>query len=104
MIHDGSPNLPAVLARYERYGGLAVNWRMFGSAKHAFRPGGMVLGTFRQADGGKLKGARGEAFDAPTHTLTLCPLNTLTLCAPARPGVTEAGLPAWQPCLPACLP
>mgnify|MGYP001047812532 CR=1 FL=1 len=32
MIMDGSASLPAVLRRYEGYGALAVNWRLFGSS------------------------------------------------------------------------
>jgi len=37
VIKDGSPSLPAVLQRYEAFGGLAVNWRLFGSSGHATR-------------------------------------------------------------------
>jgi hypothetical protein len=38
VIRDGSPSLPEVLRRYEEYGGLAVNWRLFGSSGHKTRP------------------------------------------------------------------
>ena len=34
---DGTPDLPTLLRDYERYGGLAVNWRMFGSNGHQER-------------------------------------------------------------------
>ena len=34
VIADGSPSLPALLKDYEGRGGLAVNWRIFGSSGH----------------------------------------------------------------------
>jgi hypothetical protein len=33
VIMDGSPDLPSLLREYEGCGGLAVNWRMFGSSE-----------------------------------------------------------------------
>ena len=34
VISDGvTPDLPTLLAPYEGYGGLAINWRMFGSSR-----------------------------------------------------------------------
>ena len=33
VIMDDSPDLPSLLRDYEGYGGLAVNWRMFGSSE-----------------------------------------------------------------------
>ncbi|KAL4858396.1 Glycosyltransferase family 92 protein [Chlorella vulgaris] len=37
VIMDNSSSLPAVLRDYEAYGGLGVNWRMFGSSGHVKR-------------------------------------------------------------------
>jgi hypothetical protein len=37
VIMDGSPDLPSILKRYEAYGGLVVNWRLFGSSGHVKR-------------------------------------------------------------------
>lgn len=37
--HDESwTTLPELLKKYETYGGLAVNWRLFGSSGHITRP------------------------------------------------------------------
>ncbi|KAL4442455.1 hypothetical protein ABPG77_005039 [Micractinium sp. CCAP 211/92] len=46
IIMDGSPSLPALLARYPGVGALAVNWRLFGSSGHVERPVGGVLQSF----------------------------------------------------------
>lgn len=32
VFYDSTPDLPTLLHEYEGYGGLAVNWRMFGSS------------------------------------------------------------------------
>ncbi|PSC70849.1 hypothetical protein C2E20_5610 [Micractinium conductrix] len=34
VITDGTPDLPTLLRDYERYGGLAANWRILGSSGH----------------------------------------------------------------------
>ncbi|WCT12742.1 glycosyltransferase family 92 protein [Mucilaginibacter jinjuensis] len=41
-------NLPALLKEYEAYGGLAINWQMFGSAGHVKRTGKPVVESFLQ--------------------------------------------------------
>ena len=38
VVMDGSPDLPSLLREYEGYGGLAVNWRMFGSSERLAVP------------------------------------------------------------------
>ncbi|GAB4813787.1 hypothetical protein N2152v2_000833 [Parachlorella kessleri] len=46
MVMDGSADLPTVLRRYEGYGGLAINWRLFGSSGLLERPTRGVLQSF----------------------------------------------------------
>lgn len=41
-------NLPALLKDYEAYGGLAINWQMFGSAGHVNRTGKPIVESFLQ--------------------------------------------------------
>lgn len=41
---DNSSSLPAVLRDYEAYGGLGVNWRMFGSSEAALLLGCLSAG------------------------------------------------------------
>ncbi|KAK9834899.1 hypothetical protein WJX81_007252 [Elliptochloris bilobata] len=38
VLKDGTPDLPALLRDYEDFGGLAVNWQLFGSSGHLTRP------------------------------------------------------------------
>ena len=47
LLRDASPSLPILLAGYEDAGGLAVNWRVFGSSGREVR-GGAVRRTGRQ--------------------------------------------------------
>jgi hypothetical protein len=39
-------SVPEVLARYEIYGGLAVNWIIFGSNGHMTKPGGLLIENY----------------------------------------------------------
>ncbi|EFN58057.1 hypothetical protein CHLNCDRAFT_142313 [Chlorella variabilis] len=39
VFYDSTPDLPTLLHEYEGYGGLAVNWRMFGSSGHKKKQG-----------------------------------------------------------------
>jgi len=41
-----SMNIPQVLRKYEKYPGLTLNWRMFGSNGHVSRPKGGVLPNY----------------------------------------------------------
>lgn len=41
MTNDASPNLPALLKDFESYGGLAVNWQLYGSNGFEKRPKGV---------------------------------------------------------------
>ena len=43
VITDGTPDLPTLLRDYERYGGLAANWRILGSSER--RGGGPQRGA-----------------------------------------------------------
>jgi len=44
VLHDATaPDINAFMARYEAYGGLALNWLIFGSSGHKKRPPGGVL-------------------------------------------------------------
>jgi hypothetical protein len=43
LLRDGTPDMPTLLKDYEQYGGLVVNWVMFGSS------GLQVLGRARAA-------------------------------------------------------
>lgn len=51
MLRDGTPDMPALLRDYEQYGGLAVNWIMFGSSGLKVSKGWMGRAGGR-ADGG----------------------------------------------------
>ena len=42
----GSPRLPEMLHAYADYGGLAINWRQFGSSNHTRRPRGRVVDNY----------------------------------------------------------
>ncbi|KAK9824237.1 hypothetical protein WJX72_008861 [[Myrmecia] bisecta] len=57
MIRNASyADMPALLRNYEEYGGLAVNWQIFGSSGHLTRPPGSVLANYWQCfpeDGGQ---------------------------------------------------
>lgn len=57
IIRDGSLDLPTVLRRYEAYGGLGVNWRLFGSSGHKTWWDGMV-GCWSVGREGKGEGER----------------------------------------------
>lgn len=47
ILRDPSlPSLPAMLHEYEAYGGLVVNWVLFGSSGHVHRPKGGTLASY----------------------------------------------------------
>ena len=47
ILRDPSAaSLPAMLHEYEAYGGLAVNWVLFGSSGHIYRPKGGTLANY----------------------------------------------------------
>lgn len=47
MIHDTTrSNLGSFMKDYESYGGLAMNWNLFGSSGHIQRPAGGVLANY----------------------------------------------------------
>jgi hypothetical protein len=54
VLHDSTPgddvppDINAFMHGYEGYGGLAVNWRVFGSSGHKTRPQGGVLVNYWQ--------------------------------------------------------
>lgn len=43
-------NLPTFLQQYEGYGGLAINWRLFGSSGHITRPEGSTLESYTRCN------------------------------------------------------
>jgi hypothetical protein len=45
-VNDTSKSIPEVLKRYTAYGGLALNWKIFGSSGHVERPWGGVLPNY----------------------------------------------------------
>jgi len=46
IVTRGGSSVPQVLQRYEQYGGLTLNWRVFGSSGHLTRPTGGVLSNY----------------------------------------------------------
>jgi preprotein translocase subunit SecG len=48
IVTKDSCSIPSILRRYERYGGLTLNWMMFGSSGHVKKPPGGVLGNYWQ--------------------------------------------------------
>jgi hypothetical protein len=47
VVQDKTKSVPRVLKEYESYGGLVLNWLMFGSSGHNHRPPGGVLENYR---------------------------------------------------------
>lgn len=47
-VVDKSKNIPEILHNYENYGGLVLNWKMFGSSGHIERPEGGVLSNYNK--------------------------------------------------------
>jgi hypothetical protein len=45
-LNDTSKSIPEILERYTAYGGLAINWKIFGSSGHVERPWGGVLPNY----------------------------------------------------------
>jgi hypothetical protein len=50
VLHDaaGADNINDFMRGYDQYGGLALNWVVFGSSGHKQRPHGGVLVNYRQ--------------------------------------------------------
>ena len=48
VLEPGVASLPALLRRYEAYGGLQLHWKVFGPGGHAARPPGGVLTSYRR--------------------------------------------------------
>lgn len=46
LTDPGATTMPALLREYEAYGGLGVNWRVFGSSGHIDKPEGGTLANF----------------------------------------------------------
>lgn len=47
VVANKSLTIPDVLRRYEAYGGLVLNWKVFGTSGHVKRPPGGVLPNYR---------------------------------------------------------
>lgn len=48
LVATNNRTLPEVLSAYEEYGGLVVNWNLFGSSGHISRPKGKVVDNYRK--------------------------------------------------------
>lgn len=48
VVTNSSLRIPDVLRLYEAYGGLVLNWKMFGSSGHVSRPSGGVLANYNR--------------------------------------------------------
>lgn len=48
MFQDNSTDINTFMQAYDKYGGLAINWVVFGSSGHKQRPVGGVLVNYRQ--------------------------------------------------------
>lgn len=46
VVVNKSQSIPDVLKKYENYGGLALNWKLFGSSGHVSRPPGGILENY----------------------------------------------------------
>ena len=46
LMNSSYSSLPDLLRQYEEYGGLGVNWMMFGSSNHDKVPAGSVLQSY----------------------------------------------------------
>jgi hypothetical protein len=46
VVVDKNRTIPDVLKRYEKYGGLALNWMLFGSSGHTEKPPGGVIANY----------------------------------------------------------
>ena len=46
VVSDKTKSIPVVLKSYEKYGGLALNRKTFGSSGHVSRPAGGVLPSY----------------------------------------------------------
>jgi hypothetical protein len=46
VVVDKNRTIPDVLKKYEKYGGLALNWMMFGSSGHIEKPPGGVIANY----------------------------------------------------------
>eukprot|EP00884_Botryococcus_braunii_P010942 jgi/Botrbrau1/1984/Bobra.0052s0027.1 len=46
VLTDNHSSLPHLLREYEKYGGLAINWRLIGSSGHVVRPPGGMLRNY----------------------------------------------------------
>jgi hypothetical protein len=46
VVKDKTKSIPEFLKNYEQFGGLALNWKMFGSSGHVVRPTGGVLANY----------------------------------------------------------
>ena len=61
--------VPSALEPYERYGGLAVNWMVFGSSGHVSRPNGTVLSSYTKC----APSATVKSIVVTEHTLSASP-------------------------------
>lgn len=48
VVVDEKETIPSVLKRYEQFGGLSLNWRMFGTSGHIKRPPGGILANYHK--------------------------------------------------------
>ena len=46
IVPKSKDSVPEILAEFEQYGGLAVNWLIFGSDGHIAKPNGLVIENF----------------------------------------------------------
>jgi hypothetical protein len=85
-----SPPLPPLLGAlppYERYGGLVLNWVVFGSSGHVRRPPGPVLGAYHRC----FPAVTVKSIVVPAHTLSSSPNPHWFVYQPGYFAVNERG-------------
>jgi hypothetical protein len=48
IVTKNGCSIPSIMRRYEPYGGLTLNWKIFGSSGHIKKPPGAILGNYWQ--------------------------------------------------------